>query len=218
MLSKIKSYLTLIAIIIAILSGVWGIYSSRQATKYKIARDNAQDELTVKTSEVIKYENELGQTVTKTIEYERYISDLEFSNDSLERDLYRTIKASKIREKNLVEAYTVSVSNKSMVEYDSVSYLTNASSEGSIQPVDTIPCNEVRYYNDGFTKVISYPDSMLIEDHEKLTILKGSREVDRKFVVWRWIGWKKTIDRNMVEVISSDPKSNIDGIYMIKLK
>lgn len=212
MFSTIKSYITVASLIIAILASCFGGYMSWHSSKLKEQRDNANDELRVKTTLVTKYKNDLGQEVTKTIEYKKTVDELRISNDSTEKELYKVIAASKSREKDIEEAYVINVSTKGGGGF------IHTTAVDSMVKVSTIPCKEVRLFDDGFMKIIVTPDSLTYENMEAITLLKSPRRIERKFVVWRWFGWKKTIDRNMVEVVSNNPHSSIDGVYMVKTK
>lgn len=220
MMNKLKSWLTLIGIIIGLLGSGYGLYSKVRADRLKGERDNARDELTVKTTQVTRYKNELGQEVTKTIEYEKYVEDLQYSNDSLERKLYSTISASKVREKDLEEAYIVSIKTESTRGYDSIvnPSASIAIEDSVIAKVNSKPCDEIRYSNDGYNEIISYPDSVYHKNLEIISLTKSKRRVPRKMQLFKWAGWewKKTIDRNMVEMHSNNPYSSLDG-RMIKL-
>lgn len=221
-LSRIKTYLIIISTVIAILAGGYGFFMKIRNDVLEMERDNARDELTVKTTETIRYKNELGQEVIKVLEYEVVINDLECSQDSLEREIYRTIQASKLKERQLTEAISVNIESKNKGVYDSVRYIFDTTimaldgAREQLAELESKSTKEVRYFNDGFLALISYPDSLNYTYTENITLLKAHRLVDRKFFFWKWIGWKKMIDRDFIEIKSNNPNSQLDG-RIIKL-
>lgn len=209
MFSKIKSWLTIASLIVAVLAGSFGLIERAQKIKERKRADNNADIITVQTTEVTKYKNKLGQEVTKTIQYERVIQDLGTSYDSLERDLAKTIEASKLREKDIKEAYVVALNTTTSGRYDSIV-------RDTLQTVSSIPCNDIRYFDNGFYDIVSYPDSMTIVNNEIITVLKAARRVPRKIQPLRWAGWewKKKIDKNVIELQSNNPNSNLNGRFI----
>lgn len=220
-LGKLKTYLTIAATIIALLSGAYGLFMKVRADHLENERDNALAELTVKTTEVIQYENDLGQMVTKTYEYEKYIGDLEFSNDSIERKLFQTIKASELKERQLKSAMQVQIEASNSGSYDSVVSVALESKQidftEEMTKMESIKYSEIRYFNDGFLNAISYPDTLTYTYNEEITILSAARLVKRDFFLWRWVGWKKKIDMDLIEIVSNNPNSKLNG-RIIKIR
>ena len=202
---KVKSVLLIISTLIAVLSGGYGFFMKVKNDRLANERNNLEDRLTVMTTENITYENELGQTVTKTLVYERYIEDLEHSNDSLERSIYKTIAASNLKAKNIKEATVVTISSNGGGVFDSVTTEPVVMSSGSIDSV------MVKHFNDGYLDATIYEDSLSYTYNDSITLLKAPRMVDRKFFLWRLVGWKKKTDRDMVEVVSANPNSELNG-------
>lgn len=212
-LGKIKNVLTVVSIIIAILASGYGLFSKVRADRMQAQRDNAIDELHVKTTEVVTYQNELGQTVTKTLEYARYLDDLRFSNDSLERKIYTTIEASQLKQRQLKEAYAVNMKTTGGGFFAQIMQVP------VIVPGDTtsvIDSMQVKYFSDGYLNAIVYADSLTYTYDDTIILIKAARMEDRKFFLWKWIGWKKKIDRDMVEIVANNHNSKING-RMIKL-
>jgi hypothetical protein len=205
MISKIKNYILLFLLIITLISGGFGFYFYKHSKNMERQRDNANDRMDVLLNDVTTYKNKNGELVMKTLEYERYVGDLENSNDSLERTIYKTIQASNIREKNLKEAYAILLSshNGGLVHRDTTVIHDTIN--------NTVITNSTLTYDDNFLKLTIINDSLDYTYNELITLLKASRRVDRKFIIWRWINWKKTIDRNMVEIKSNNPNSSFDG-------
>ena len=205
LLGKVKNYLTLASLFIAVLAGGYGFISKVRADRAEAEANNYRAELLVKTTEVVTYQNKLGQTVTKTYEYERDIADLEHSKDSLEQSLYRTIKASKVKANKVTEATIVSIESKGGGTFDSVRTEPVVMSTGSVDSV------VVKHFNDGYLDATIYEDSLSYTYNDSITLLKSPMMVDRKFFLWRLIGWQKKTDRDMVEIVSANPNSELNG-------
>lgn len=222
MFGTIKSYLTIISLVIAVLSSGYGIFMKIRADILKEERNNAYDELEVKTTEVTKYKNELGQEVTRTIEYSKKLSELKDSKDSIEQRLYQTISASNLKEKQLQKALAIELTSTNSKGYDSVALMeindiVVESASFKMEELEPIRYGEIRYFDDGFLKAVSYPDSLSYTYSENINIITAKRMIDRKFFLWKWIGWQKMIDRDLVEIVSDNPNSSING-RMIKIK
>lgn len=195
---------------LALLSGLFMVATMMIAERLKEAKEvqaQLRDEISVKTTETIKYKNKLGQEVTKQIEYVTTIQQLECSQDSLEQVVYKTIKASDLKLRQLKKAYVLSMNANNSGKYDSVRYVHDTI-------IDTV--YKVKYFNDGFLNAVIYPDSLTYSYNEQIVLLEAKQRVKRKFFLWKWIGWERIIDRNMMEISSNNPHSKLNG-RMIKI-
>jgi hypothetical protein len=199
MISRIKNWITLISIVIAILASIFGMYSMHLANKREIERDNSRDELAVKTTEVTTYINANGQLVTKTIEYEKTVEELKNSTDSIEKLLYAAYKASDLKKKQIDRLLSIQ---------------SHSSGGGVYTRIDTIRVSDsieyipiIKHFNDGFLDLVVYEDSINYNYTENFIILSATRLEERDFFLWKWIGWKKKIDKNLIQVSSSNPNS-----------
>ena len=209
LLTKIlsKNGLIVAALITALLGFGVAMAKNKQMKKAIEERESLRAEMLTKTGQVETYKNKIGQTVTKLLEYEKHISELEFSNDSLEIKVYKTANASKVKKKDIREAFVVymQAANSGPVRIDTVFI-------DSLR-IDTI----YKTFNDGFLNA-SFNDSILKYTYdEKLVLLKSIRKVKRNFFLWRWVGWKKKINKNLVEISSDNPNSKLNG-RVIKLE
>lgn len=212
-LGKVKTILVIVSALTSITLGGYGFIMKKQNDKLNVENRNLQDYNTILTTENVTYKNAAGQTVTKTIQYQRDVSDLRHSKDSMEIQIYRVIEASRLKEKQLRDAYAINITavgggalgEEFMVEVDNP--------DSSLLIPDSIP---VRPFDDGFLSVLIYPDSLTYTYEENLTLLKAERWDDRKFFLWRWINWKKKTNRDLVEVVSSNPNAT-QKVRFIKL-
>ena len=221
MLSNIKTYLTIISILIAVLTSGYSFFMKVHSDMLKDERNNAYDELEVKTQETIKYKNKINQEVTRVIEYKKTLEQLRNSNDSIEKRLYETISASNLKDKQLKKAIQIEIEASNKSTYDSVVMMEKTSTVNAaykMQPVDIAPIkyNEIRYFDDGFLNAVSYPDSLVYTYKEDISVVTAKRLIERKFFLWRWFGWKKMVDRDLLEIVSSNPKSTLNG-RMVKI-
>ncbi len=221
MIGKIKTYAIILLTIVSIITGVFALVEKAAKLKAINRADNAEIELSVKTTEVITYQNKLGQTVTKTLQYERVISDLEFSNDSLERNLYRTVRASALKTKQIKEAYVVSLKAIGGGTYDSVVVQTVSEVQSDANPYGelyVVPVPTIKYFNDNYADIVIYEDSIKYTYDDDIVLIKAKRKVPRRMQPFKWAGWEwtKTIDKDMVEITSNNPRAKYNG-RMIKL-
>lgn len=204
LLANVKNWFrfAIIALILFLLGFAWQKHNA--AVKAINQRDNALAEMQTKTGQLETYQNERGQTVTKILQYEKYIGDLEFSKDSLEAEIYKTVKVSKTKKKLIREATVIYIKSES---------------SGPLKVDTTILISEEfgRVFNDGFLNALIFSDSLFYEYDEKIVLIKAQRVVERKFIIWRWIGWKKKINRDLVEITSNNPNSKLNGRF-IKLE
>lgn len=191
--------------IVSIASIGFGMFKGCQEEKERIARLNAEDELLAKISEVTTYKDELGRTVTKTIEYSKTIKQLEQSNDSIEIRLANSLKALDIKESQINSMMTIDVESSSKGLLEQVSQL-EWSGDSINSKQDSIP---VLKWDDGFTEVVIKGDSIRKTCKHELDVFDAKRKVDRNFFLWRWIGWKKVVDRDMVQIVSTNPDDKI---------
>jgi len=194
---------------LGLLSGLFmmsAIFLSNKLTDAKYRNDLLRDEITVKTTETIKYQNKLGQEVTKVIEYVQTIDQLECSKDSLEQVVYKTIKASKLKERQLNDAYVIELKSTNSKVFDSVRYVYD-----TMNYVKSKEAVEVKFFNDGFLEANIYDNRIDYNYNEQIVLLDAKRALDRKFFLWRWIGWKKIVDRDVVEIVSNNPNSKLNG-------
>lgn len=185
-----------------------GVRSVIVEGKLQLKNDNLEDEILVKTTQVIRYKNDLGQEVTKTIEYRKTVKQLINSKDSMEYKLGVTIKASKMKEKQLKTALIASYRTEGGGNYTE----EEKDDSNMIYPSNSAPQNQIstyfpKHFNDGYLRADIYKDSLSYIYSDDITVLSGSRMVDRKFILWKTIGWQKMIDRDMVEVTSSNPNA-----------
>ena len=211
--SKLKNWLTIISLLLVITTGVRSVIVEG---KLQLKNDNLSDEILVKTTQVVKYKNKLGQEVTKTIEYKKTVTQLVNSNDSLEHQLGVTIQASNMKEKQLKSALVANYNAQGSGGYSVLIPKTIDMGEGgsdvtknSLNPNENL-YNHLfpLYYTDGYLKAMIYQDSLSYTYHDDFTVLSGYRMIDRNFILWKTIGWKKMIDRDMVEVTTTNPKAS----------
>ena len=204
-----RNWLKIVIVLLIISSLGYGYTMRKKAIKAEAERESLRAEMLTKTGQVETYKNEIGQTVTKLLEYEKHISELEFSNDSLEVEVYKTASAAQVKKKDIREAMVVYMksANSGKVEKDTIFVYNDSLS------VDTI----YKTFNDGFLNA-SFNDSVLKYTYdEKIVLLKSIRKVKRNFFLWRWVGWKKKINKNLVEISSDNPNSKLNG-RVIKLE
>lgn len=209
MISRIKSWITIISIVIAILASLFGMYSMNLANKREAERDNARDELAVKTTEVTTYINANGQLVTKTIEYEKTFEELKNSTDSIEKLLYAAYKASDLKKKQIDKLMRIESQSSGGGLYSRIDTIYVSDS------IEYIPT--IKYFNDGYLDLVVYEDSIKYNYEDNLTVISAKRRVDRKFFLWKLVGWKKVIDKEMVEIISENPKT-INKVRVVKVQ
>lgn len=199
--------IVLIVLMLLSLGFAWTMY--KKALEAINQRDSARAEMQTKTGQIETYENERGQSVTRLLQYEKYIGDLEFSIDSMEVELHKTIKSSRTKEKRIREATVVYVKAK-----NSGPILADSSRADSVGVIN----EEIgRVFNDGFLNALIFSDSLFYQYDEQIVLIKAQREVDRKFFLWRWLKWKKKINRDLIEISSSNPSSKLNGRF-IKLE
>jgi len=214
-MNKIKSFVTMASLVLALLAGFFGLFSKIHADKMQNERDAALDELKVKTTESYTYRNELGQTVTQTIEYQKKISDLRNSNDKLEKKIYNQIKASQLKKKQLKSVVLVASESSGGGVFDSVQTILQQDKETAA--LDSVyHYNTIKFFNDGFLDLKVYEDSLLYSYRDSITIATAAQRVARKFFLWRWLGLKKLIDKDIVEVTFDNPVT-INKIRYIKI-
>lgn len=205
MISKFKTYLTLFSLVLALSAGGYGFYSKVRADRLQNERDNAVDELTVKTEEVITYQNKLDKTVTKTIEYKKSLDLLKISKDSIEKQLYKTAKASNLKSKQITSLTKIIAHGNNTGKFDSVIVNIDSIFNTGIPIQETI----TKYYNDGFLDVVCTDTSFSYSVNLELDIIDASQLVERTFFLWKWIGWKKLSGKGLVEVTSNIPNSKM---------
>lgn len=192
-------------VILALTLFSWSQY--KEAKKYKLKMHDAFAEMQVKTGQAEQYRNDLDQKVLVINGYEKHFKELQFSKDSLEVALYKAIEASRLKPKEVREAIVVYV---------------DAEGSGAIQ-LDTVFIDSSRIdtiyktFEDGFLTASFSDDSLFYSYDEEIILLKAKREVERNFFLWRWIGWKKKINRDLIEISSNNPNSKLDG-RLIKLE
>lgn len=209
MLISIKNLIRVVGIIIMILLISTISILKFQLNKAETQMGNLQDELEVKTDSNKTYINKIGQLTTTTIEYTKSIEGLKYSKNDIEKKLYSKIKASDLKIKQLTGA---------------ISVINNTIGGGKYNYVDTVYVSDTteyiwgsKYFNDGYLNLLVYEDSITYIYQDSLYILSAKRQIDRKFILWKWIGWKKTIDKEMIEVISANPKTK-NKIVKLKIK
>lgn len=204
-----KNVFKVVLIVLIILLAGFAWQMRKKALDAENRRDGAIAEMQTKTGQIKVYENERGHWVTQLLQYEKYIGDLEHSFDSLEVELHRTIKASQTKEKRIREATVIYMraENSGPILTDSLTL------DSSVVVVEEIG----RVYNDGFLNALIFSDSLFYQYDERIVLIKAQREVDRKFFLWRWFKWKKKINRDLIEISSSNPNSKINGRF-IKLE
>ncbi len=166
-------------------------------------------EIDVKSEAQTKLLNIEGELVIVVNEYEKDMEALKTSKDSIEQKLYHEIEKLELKEK----------------EVNSLKYIYNQASNviAGIIIQDTIYKDSIVRiktsidFNDGFLHAVLSNDTMLKYQYsEELYMLNVKRKVNRKFFVWRWIGWKKILDKNKFEVRSSNPNAEIKILRSIK--
>jgi len=203
-MNRLKTYITIASLIVALLSGLYGFYSSVRADIQKRRADNLQDELTVKTTEVMTYQNAAGQTVTRTIEYEKTIKQLKNSKDTIEQELYKAYKASNLKDKQIKALTKIIVDGQGGGSYADID---------TLWITDTIYKGTIKKYRDNFIEIYCYEDSLDYKTHLELDVLEAGRLVPRKFQPFRWLNHKwelqKLTDKGLVEITTNIPNSKV---------
>jgi len=198
-LGKVKTVLIIVSTIIAIFASVYGVIFKMKYDKAEYARLNLELRNTVLTTENITYQNDLGQTVTVTTQYERTIDELAASNDSLEKALYIKLTSSNIKMKDAKEATMVEVKVKGSGIVDRDTIFVHDTLE-----TDTIPVIE---YSDGYLDLSIVGDTINYTYDDSITIFKSNERVPREFFLWKLLGLKKRTGKNRVEVVMENPNS-----------
>jgi hypothetical protein len=169
---------------------------------------NTQTELEVKTGENIITSNKLNQDVTTTYVYEKTIDGLKHSTDSIERSMYKQIKASNLKIKQLNDIISIYSTASGGGVFDSTVIIIH----------DTITIGKtIKYFDDGYLSLEVYEDSISYKYNSNYTIIGASHMTERNFFLWRWIGWLKEIDKDLVEIVSSNPNEKF-LIRKVKIK
>ena len=190
--------LIVIAILIVILRST--IHS---LDKVKQLNDNLQVELKVKTSVVETYKNKEKQTVFTIVAYTKALNDLNNTNDSIEKLLYKTHKASKLKDKQIKHLLFISGTTTNDGVFDTVYRIKR----------DTI-YQTIKYYDDGYLSLTVNDDSVHYKYTDSLIVSSGATLVKRKFFLWRWLGFKKCTNMDMIEVVPSNPKTKLKLRYI----
>ena len=128
----------------------------------------------------------------------------------MERKIYKTVEASKLKQRQLKEAYAVSLKATGGGQFNSQKLEPVQMS--SVAPDSAL----VKHFYDGYLDATVYEDSLSYTYDDSIVLIKAERMEDRKFFLWKWVGWKKKINRDMVEIVAANPNSKING-RMIKL-
>lgn len=204
MFNKLKSILTIVATIFGIISTIVAMYYNYKSDKLKEDNDNLKDELLVKTTEVITYQNKDGQNVTKTIEYTKTIEQLKNSIDSIEQRLYKEYKASSIKSKQIDRLTAIIATGSNSNIYTRID---------TIRESDTIFKGTIKYYEDDFISITCKEDSISYIPTVKIDIFDNKRMIPRKIQPFKWINKKwvlnKVIDKGQLEVITNIPNSEV---------
>lgn len=211
MLNKLKTYLTLASLLFALLSGIYGIYKDALADREKLRADNLQDELVVKTTENISYEDELGRTHTITIEYEKTIEQMKNSIDSVEIALYNSYKSSKLKDKQINSMTAIIATGYQTSNYTSIDTVYN----------DTVYLGTIKKYEDDFINIVCTEDSITYIPTVKIDVFKSFRLIPRKIQPFKWLNSKweltKLSDKEQVEIITNIPNSKV-LVRQLKIK
>lgn len=198
-LGKVKTVLIILSTVIAIFSSGYGFYMKVKYEKENREKENLETRNTVLTTENITYLNELGQTVSTTRQYEVTIEQLSQSNDSLEQAIYKKIKASDNKPKNVKEATVVEMSVKSsgMVTHDTIFIHDTLAT-------DTVP---IIKYDDGYLDFTITNDTVDYTYDDTFYAFKVNELAPRKFFLWKILGLKKKTGRNKVEIVMENPNA-----------
>ena len=198
--SKLKTYIIYILLILIIISSGSLLFYKHKAKQYKHERDNVKDELVVKTKENKTYKNKLGQIVTKTINYEKTIKELSLSNDSIELKMAKVIQASDLKVKQIKKATSIIINSHTSILRDTLYVPISDTIYNVIFPL---------HYKNKWEDALAYKDSLVSTTYRNIIVLDARRRVPRKFWLWRKLGFKKIINKGMVEVVSDNPTDSI---------
>jgi hypothetical protein len=191
-----KKLLYLFLFIIVV--GMIILYQHNKIRNLRSQVETIEYEADVLRGVTVEYKNANGQMATQILEYQKNISDLgkSYSDmvdqvDSVEMKIKKVIEASKLRERQIEEALYIAMNSKgSGVVY-------------------TDPETSIKIIDDGFLNCTINDTNYTYSYQEEIFILDASVMRDRKFFLWRWIGWKKLTDKGMVEIVTTNPNNKI---------
>ena len=144
------------------------------------------------------YKNELGQNVTVVNEYVAQISDLEHSMDSLEQEVFKAVHSSKLKPKEIKEVIVIKTETVNIGRLDTFY-------------IDSIP---TLIFDDGYLHAEITKDSFRYQYTESITILRAARKVPRTFFLWKWLGFKKKIDRDLIEIVTANSHTKVKSKFV----
>ena len=210
MINKIKIYISigLVAIFLMILG--YGIHLYKQNKKLEKEILNIENELEVKTNMSNVYINSLGQYSTQIKSYNKSLKELKHSKDSIEKVIYKQLKASNVKLKKAKEALFIATTTTGTANIDTV-YKVEVKTDTFIEYMT------IAHYSDEWLEAIVYPDSLWYSIDDSLVAAKYPIMIDRNFFLWKWINWKKESDNLFIEITSLNPSSKVKG-YLIKIE
>ena len=205
MKTKIILFLTIIMILLII------FVASLVKKTVSLSREkaNLEIELDVKSQEQTRVVNSNGELLFSVNEYQKDIESLKKSKDSIEQKLYQEIEKLELKEKQVNKLIYIYKQASNTIVGDVI--------RDTIYLDSIIRISNHISFDDGFLKAQLSNDTVLKYQYsEELFLFDLKRKVQRKFVVWRWLGWKKIIDKNKYEVRSSNPNAEIKILRLIK--
>ncbi len=204
-----RTKLILILIIIALLTITTAYIAFQKIQKLEKDNANLKIEMTVKTDSIHVFVNSENEEITTVEEYEKNFKELKNSKDSIERKLHKETAKLNLKEKeinSLKYAYIVASNT-----------IQGESKTDTIYKDTLIFIKHFLSFDDGYLSAILADSTLEYQYTEELFMLDLKRTVDRQFPPWRWIGWKKIIDKNKFDVRSSNPKAKIKVLRTIKI-
>jgi len=197
-MNRILNYLMLFLGVIVLILLIYVKILKNENERKSETIGNLNDELTVKTTENKTYINKNGQLVTSVIEYEKSIDELKKSVDIIELELYKTIAASQLKDRQI----------KAMTKI-----IATGQGGGVYTKIDTVYKGTMKYYKDDFISITCTEDSINYIPSVEIELIDASRFVPRKFQPFKWINPKfelrKLSEKGLVEITTNIPNSKV---------
>jgi len=181
-----------------ILAVVISLILFKQNMTLRELNEQLKDTANVLRHENETYKNELGQNVTVVNEYVAQISDLEHSMDSLEQEVFKAVHSSKLKPKEIKEVIVIKTETVNIGRLDTFY-------------IDSIP---TLIFDDGYLHAEITKDSFRYQYTESITILRAARKVPRTFFLWKWLGFKKKIDRDLIEIVTANSHTKVKSKFV----
>jgi len=200
-----------IKIILSMLLIISTIYLAIRNQKLKEQKEKAEAEISIKTTEIIQYKDEIGRTITKTLEYSKTIEQLKFSKDSIEKRIYTELKRSDIKNKqitSLMYGYLESKNTIKGIYKDSLLLLKNKKDTIFLErKLSKIIKFDYPFIN--ATVILDSVPKMTYSKKEEIYGVTTSERPVSKFFIFRFLGIKLGKKQSYIQVKSTDPNTNI---------